>query len=94
MIVCGPIWHEASEPPSSATLADDWRPYFEATVELFGAERCMVESNFPVDKAMWSYGILWNTLKRLAAGASETERKSLFSGTARRFYRIDANELS
>lgn len=90
MIICGPTWHEGSLPPTSAQLADDWRPYFETTVELFGANRCMVESNFPVDKAMWSYVILWNAFKRLAAGASDSEKTALFSGTARRFYRIAA----
>lgn len=88
MIICGPTWHESDEPPTSAELADDWRPYFDTAVELFSADRCMVESNFPVDKAMWSYSTLWNAFKRLAVGASDAERTALFSGTARRFYRI------
>ncbi len=89
MIVCGATWHERSLPPTSIELADAWRPYFATCVELFGADRCMFESNFPVDKAMYSYRTLWNAFKRLAADASATERTALFSGTAARFYRVE-----
>ena len=49
----------------------------------------MFESNFPVDKGMCSYAVLWNALKRLAAGASAAEKSALFSGTALRVYRLD-----
>ncbi len=88
MIICGPEWHEAAMPPSSAQLAQAWRPYIESCIELFGAERCMFESNFPVDKAMYSYRTLWNAFKLLAQDASDSERNALFSGTAARVYRI------
>jgi L-fuconolactonase len=88
MIICGPEWHEADLPPSSTQLADAWRPYIETCIELFGASRCMFESNFPVDKAMYSYRTLWNAFKRLTQGASAEERHALFSGTAARVYRI------
>lgn len=86
MIVCGPRWHERDAPPSSAELAEAWRPYVESCIDLFGAERCMFESNFPVDKAMYSYRTLWNAFKRLTAGASDNERRALFSGTAAACY--------
>jgi len=88
MIVCGPRWHERTAPPSSTELAESWRPYVESCVELFGPERCMFESNFPVDKAMYSYRTLWNAFKRLTAGAGAEERTALFSGTAARTYRL------
>jgi predicted TIM-barrel fold metal-dependent hydrolase len=88
MIVCGAKWHEAPRPPSSLQLAEDWRPMFETVVELFGTSRCMVESNFPVDKAMWSYRTLWNAFKRLTCDYSSRERDDLFRGTANRFYRL------
>jgi predicted TIM-barrel fold metal-dependent hydrolase len=48
----------------------------------------MFESNFPVDKGMCTYRSLWNAFKRLTAGCSENEKKSLFSGTAGRVYRL------
>lgn len=88
MIVCGARWHLADRPPSSQMLADAWHPYVETCIELFGAERCMFESNFPVDKAMYSYRTLWNAFKRLTSAASTDERAALFSGSAARFYRI------
>jgi L-fuconolactonase len=88
MPVMGFNFHQADAPPGSQQLADAWRTYFEVCVDLFGADRCMFESNFPVDKGMFSYSILWNAFKRLAAGASKTEKASLFSGCAERVYRL------
>ncbi len=82
-------FEEAQDPPSSEQLATAWRPYVETCIEAFGAERCMFESNFPVDKGSYSYAVCWNTFKRLASGASAAEKAALFSGTATRFYRLD-----
>jgi L-fuconolactonase len=76
-------------PPSSAELADYWQPYASTCIELFGANRCMVESNFPVEKMGIGYAGLWNALKRLVAAASADEKRTIFSGTAERVYRLD-----
>jgi predicted TIM-barrel fold metal-dependent hydrolase len=85
----GPFdFHARPTPPSSIELAAAWRPWIETCIEAFGAERCMFESNFPVDQASSGYAVLWNAFKRLAEGASATERAALFSGTARRVYRL------
>lgn len=86
--VSGRDYHLAPLPPSSSQLADDWRPYIDTCIDAFGADRCMFESNFPVDKAAFSYAVLWNALKRLAAGASAGEKTALFHDNARRFYRL------
>src|SRR5205823_6484905 len=75
-------------PPSSSELADYWRPYIEPCIEQFGAARCMFESNFPVEKMGIGYAALWNAFKRIAARASADEKLALFSGTARRAYRL------
>ena len=75
-------------PPSSQELATAWAPYLQDSIELFGAERCMFESNFPVDKAMCSYVSLWNAYKLVTAGASATEKAALFHDTANQFYRL------
>jgi L-fuconolactonase len=88
MVICGPDWHERPNPPTSVELANAWRPQVEACIELFGAERCMFESNFPVDKGMFSYPVLWNAFKRLTRGASAEEKERLFRSTATRFYRL------
>jgi len=88
MIITGARWHERPKPPSSQELAQAWQPWFDATVDLFGAERCAFESNFPVDKAMCSYVTLWNAFKRMSADAGTTEKAALFHDNAARFYRI------
>ena len=49
----------------------------------------MFESNFPVDKGSYSYPVFWNACKKLAAGASATEKDALFRGTAARVYRLN-----
>jgi len=81
----------AAAPPDSATLAELWRPYIEPCIELFGAERCMASSNFPVDKVGFGYGTVWNMFKRITAGCSADEKKWIFSETARRVYRLHAD---
>ncbi|MDP6815884.1 MAG: amidohydrolase family protein [Alphaproteobacteria bacterium] len=81
-------YNQVPAPPSSEQLAEHWRPYIEPCIELFGAERCTFESNFPVDKMGIGYRALWNAFKRIAAGASPAEKAALFSGTARRVYRL------
>ncbi|MBV8409633.1 MAG: amidohydrolase family protein [Alphaproteobacteria bacterium] len=80
--------HEGELPPSSEQLAALWRPYVETCIAAFGPERAMFESNFPVDKGSYSYGVFWNACKRLAAGMSAGEKADLFHGTASRFYRL------
>ena len=76
-------------PPSSEELADAWRPFVETCIEAFGTKRAMFESNFPVDKGGGSYHVFWNAFKRIAAGCSAAEKTALFSGTAKRFYKLD-----
>jgi L-fuconolactonase len=76
-------------PPSSEQLAAAWKPWIETCIEAFGADRCMFESNFPVDKGSYSFVNGWNAFKRLTAGCSASERKMLFAGTASRVYRLD-----
>jgi predicted TIM-barrel fold metal-dependent hydrolase len=57
-----------------------------ACIETFGPERCMFESNFPVDKGMFGYAAVWNAFKRLAEAFTPAERIALFGGTACRVY--------
>ena len=88
MIVNAFDFHLQSLPPSSGELANAWLPYVETCIEAFGANRCMFESNFPVDKGACGYPVLFNAFKRLASGASASEKADLFAGTASRFYRL------
>ena len=88
MEVNGFGWHERPKPPSSQELCDATRPYYEFTIEKFGADRCMFESNFPVDMVTCSYTVLWNSFKRLTAKFSAAEKAKLFHDTAARVYRL------
>ena len=88
MGITGFGFHRRPQPPTSAELADSWRPYVETCITQFGPSRCMFESNFPVDKISAPYAVYWNAFKRLAAGASEHEKAALFRTTAERCYRL------
>ena len=90
MEVNGFGWHTKPRPPTSQELVDATRHYYEYTLEHFGPERCMFESNFPVDKESCSYTVLWNAFKRLTAGCSADEKARLFHDTAARVYRLDS----
>jgi predicted TIM-barrel fold metal-dependent hydrolase len=89
MRINGFAFDKGETPPSSQVLAQTWKPWIETCIEAFGADRCMFESNFPVDKGSYSYVIGWNAFKRLTAGCSAGERQALFEGTATRVYRLD-----
>ncbi len=89
MPINGYGWHKQAQPPSSEVFAAAQGDYYRATIDLFGPERCMFESNFPVDKASLSYRTLWNGLKRLAAPYTAEEKDRMFKGAAAAFYRLD-----
>ena len=76
------------KPPGSEEVAAAFQESYMWTVETFGPSRCMFESNFPVDKVSMSYTVLWNALKRMTAGLPDEDRALLFSGTAKRVYRL------
>jgi predicted TIM-barrel fold metal-dependent hydrolase len=82
-------WHERQEPIGSEELASHLAPLMHYCIEQFGPERCMFESNFPVDKVSYSYLVVYNAFKRLSRGYSASERAALFHDTAVRIYRID-----
>ena len=81
-------WHEAARPASSDDLISVQKRYYLHTIECFGVERCMFESNFPVDKVSISYAALWNAFKKMTADFSEDEKNALFYETAARVYRL------
>ena len=49
----------------------------------------MFDSKFPVDKGSCSYQVLWTAVKRIAAGHSADEKTALFSGAAKKAYRLE-----
>lgn len=89
MRINGFDFDKGETPPSSEQLAQTWKPWMETCIEAFGANRCMFESNFPVDKGSYRFATGWNAFKRLTATYSPAERQALFEGTASRVYRLD-----
>jgi predicted TIM-barrel fold metal-dependent hydrolase len=88
-----PIWgfgfEERTDPVGYMDLAAAWRPYVETSIEAFGAERCMMESDYPPDSRSCGFVPLWNALKYIVRSASAQEKAALFHETAARVYGID-----
>jgi len=81
-------WHERAVKPASSELAQILLPYIEHCIASFGVERCLFESNFPVEKASNRYVNLWNAFKQITENYSAGERGALFHDNAARVYRI------
>lgn len=81
-------WNQRATPPTSDEFVDAQARYYHHTISCFGADRCMFESNFPVDRLSISYHVLWNGLKKIASSYSASEQESMFRGTAKRIYRL------
>lgn len=88
MPINGFALHKRPQPPSSDEIVELTAPYYRYAIDEFGADRCLFESNFPVDKQSVSYPVLWNAFKKLVADASAAEKAALFQHTAERVYRI------
>lgn len=82
-------WEYYNTPPTSKTLMQATRRWYEHTIEHFGTSRCMFESNFPVDMTSCSYNTLWNSFKHLTLDYSVDEKRQLFHDTAVRTYKIN-----
>jgi L-fuconolactonase len=88
MRINGFDFDKGERPPSSDELAQAWKPWMHTCIEAFGAQRCMFESNFPVDKGSYPFSNGWNAFKKLTAQASADEREALFRGTVSKVYRL------
>ena len=81
--------HTRTQPVGSEELAQSIAPFINYSIEKFGPDRCMFESNFPVDKVSFSYHVLFNAFKRVSQAYTASERSSLFHDTAARVYRLN-----
>jgi predicted TIM-barrel fold metal-dependent hydrolase len=68
--------------------ADSIRPLVLETIDIFGPNRCMFASNFPVDKQHSTFDALMEAFIQITADFSQTERTSLFQTNAERIYRL------
>jgi len=67
---------------------DSIRPYALETIEIFGVNRCMFASNFPVDRLYSPFDRLFRAFEQIVGEFSETEQVKLFSSNAERLYRF------
>ena len=81
-------WDKRDTPPTSDEFAAAQGRYYLHTIECFGPERCMFESNFPVDKLSVGYHVMWNGMKKIVADFGEAEKHAMFYGTAEKVYRL------
>ena len=88
MPVNGFGFHKGDRPATSDEIVAATGRYYRHAIDCFGVERCMFESNFPVDRQSCSYHVLWNAFKKLVADASATEKQWLFHDTAVKVYRL------
>ena len=89
MAINGFGFHKRERPATSDELVAATRDYHMHMIDCFGVDRCMFESNFPVDKVSCSYRVLYNSFKKIAAGFSATEKAAVFHDTAVRAYHVD-----
>ncbi len=81
-------FHKRDLPPGSDEIVAATGRYYRHAIDCFGAQRCMFESNFPVDKQSCAYPVLWNAFKKLVADASAADKRWLFHDAACAAYRI------
>lgn len=88
MPILGWGWERGSEPPGTDEVAEAWKPLVDFMVDSFGADRCMVASNFPIDTVSMPWTTLYEAFEMTVADRPEAERRALFAETAQRIYRL------
>jgi predicted TIM-barrel fold metal-dependent hydrolase len=83
-------WDGRERPPTSDEFVQAQARYYHHTIACFGPERCMFESNFPVDRLSLGYRVLYNGFKKMTSHYAEDDKNRLFSGVARHVYRLEA----
>jgi L-fuconolactonase len=68
--------------------AADIAPYVDRALELFGPERLMFGSDWPVANLRGGYSKVWRETKLALAGLTRDERDRILGGTAIEFYRL------
>lgn len=73
--------------PLGSMTADAFAPWLEHAIAVFGPDRCMFASNFPVDGLHGTLDELFTAYHSVTAGLDPVARAALFAGTAERVYR-------
>ncbi len=86
MPILGWGWHDRPVGPGVEEVADAYGPFVSHVLDHFGPQRCMIASNFPMDRVSMSWRTLYEAFDRLTTGLSEQDRGAVFHDTADRFY--------
>lgn len=73
--------------PLGSMSAEVFAPWIESTIEIFGVDRCMFASNFPVDGMHGTFDQLYSAYADVTAGVDDDARDKLFAANAERIYR-------
>lgn len=68
--------------------AEDIKPYIDYAFEVFGAERLMFGSDWPVANLAGNYGSIWEATQKALQDRSSAEKAFVFGGTAKEFYNL------
>ena len=74
--------------PGKPWTVDANRQVVLRTIDMFGPERCMFASNFPVDSLCGTFDAIFGGFDVITQNFSDTERQQMFSGNAVRIYDI------
>ena len=81
MPITGWSWHKCPQNVALNEIYNAQAGFYEFAIDLFSPERCMFESNFPIDKLSISYKTLWNFFKLIGLKYNESEKNRLFLDT-------------
>ena len=84
----GTNWVSRTHPPSSDEVVTVWNERILWCIETFGTEKCMFESNYPVDRQTLPYSVIRNTFQKIVQTFTESEKDDLFWVTARSVYGV------
>jgi len=65
-----------------------WKPLIERTIDIFGTDRCLFGSNFPIEKLWTSYAQLIEVFQSCLVRYSGPERRAILHDNASRIYRV------
>ncbi|MEO0895637.1 MAG: amidohydrolase family protein [Bacteroidota bacterium] len=88
MPILGFNFHQRPEKASVAEVVDAIGPHIEYGLKVFGVDRSMFASNFPMDKVSVSFEHLFDAFFELVADYADSDKQKLFMDNALAFYRI------
>jgi L-fuconolactonase len=74
---------------SPGWTVDDWRPYVDHAVSLFGSERIMLGSDWPVSTLNGDFVSLWEAQCRVISALPADQQEDILHRTAEKFYGLD-----